>query len=170
MQFVKNAIAIWRDMRDNIRIVYVKGAIMDDTDTGLLSELRRDGRASLSDLATRLGLSRATVRIRIERLQQRGDIAGFTVVTRADAGPAPVRGLMLIGIEGRGAERIMARLSGFAAVTAVHSTNGKWDLIADLAAQTLEELDSVMFRIREIDGVMQSETNLILSTRRAGKR
>ena len=143
---------------------------MDDSDTQLLAELRRDGRASLSDLAQRLGLSRATVRVRIERLQQRGEIAGFTVLTRADAAQAPVRGLMLIGIEGRGAERIMARLAGFGAVTAVHSTNGKWDLIAELAAQTLEELDTVIFRIREIEGVMQSETNLILSTRRAGRR
>ncbi len=143
---------------------------MDDTDTRLLAELRRDGRAALSDLAARLGISRATVRIRIERLQQRGEIAGFTVLTRGDAAAAPVRALMLIGIEGRGAERIMARLAGFPAVMAVHSTNGKWDLIADLGAQTLEELDSVIFRIREIDGVMQSETNLILSTRRAGRR
>lgn len=143
---------------------------MDESDTQLLSELRRDGRASLSELAQRLGLSRATVRIRLERLVQRGEIVAFTVLTRGDASPAPVRALMLIGIEGRGAERIMARLAGFAAVTAVHSTNGKWDLMAELAAQTLEELDTVIFRIREIEGVMQSETNLILSTRRAGRR
>jgi DNA-binding Lrp family transcriptional regulator len=143
---------------------------MDHTDTLLIAELRRDGRASLSDLADRLNLSRSTVSIRIERLQQRGDISGFTVLTRADTALAPVRALMLIGIEGKGAERIMARLAGFPAVTAVHSTNGKWDLMAELAAQTLEELDTVIFRIREIDGVMQSETNLILSTRRAGRR
>jgi DNA-binding Lrp family transcriptional regulator len=143
---------------------------MDDTDLALIAELRRDGRAALSDLANRLNISRATVRIRIERLIQRGDISGFTILTRSDAAPAPVRALMLIGIEGRGAERIMARLAGFAAVTAVHSTNGKWDLVAELAAQTLEELDTVIFRIREIEGVMQSETNLILSTRRAGRR
>jgi DNA-binding Lrp family transcriptional regulator len=143
---------------------------LDDTDTQLLAELRRDGRASLSDLAARLGLGRATVRARMERLAARGDIAGFTVVTRADVQAAPVRALMLIGIEGRGAERIMARLTGQPAVLAVHSTNGKWDLIAELGAQTLEELDKVIFRIREIDGVMQSETNLLLSTRKAGRR
>ena len=38
-----------------------------------------------------------------------------------------MRGLMMIGIEGRGGDRIMARLTGLPAVTAVHSTNGKWD-------------------------------------------
>jgi DNA-binding Lrp family transcriptional regulator len=81
-----------------------------------------------------------------------------------------VRGLMLIGIEGRGAERIMARLTGIPAVQAVHSTNGKWDLIAELGAETLQELDEVIFRIRNIEGVMTSETNLLLSTRKAGRR
>ena len=162
--------AIMRVLGDALPITAAMVIIMDDTDTRLLAELRRNGRAALSDLAASLGVSRATVRARMERLAHSGEIAGFTVLTRADAAQAPVRALMLIGIEGRGAERIMARLAGFAAVTAVHSTNGKWDLIAELAAQTLEELDTVIFRIREIEGVMQSETNLILSTRRAGKR
>lgn len=143
---------------------------MDDLDQRLLAELRRDGRASLSELAERLGLSRATVRTRMERLTAKGEIAGFTVLTRSDATQAPVRGLMMIGIEGRGTEKITARLTGLAAVQAVHSTNGKWDLVAELGAQTLQELDEVLAAIRKLDGVVTSETNLLLSTRRAGRR
>ena len=143
---------------------------LDDTDHLLLSELRRDGRASLSDLAARLGLSRATVRARMERLTDRGEIAGFSVVTRGDVSATPIRALMLIGIEGRGAERIMARLTGLPQVQAVHSTTGKWDLIAEIGATTLTELDEVIFRIRNIEGVMTSETNLLLTTRKAGRR
>ncbi|MCU0731526.1 MAG: Lrp/AsnC family transcriptional regulator [Hyphomonas sp.] len=102
--------------------------MMDETDQRLVAELRRDGRAALSDLAERLGLSRATVRARMERLTARGDIAGFTVLTRGDVTPSPVRGLMMIGIEGRGGEKIMARLGGLPQVQAVHSTNGRWDV------------------------------------------
>ncbi len=144
--------------------------MMDDTDLRLIAELRRDGRAALSELAERLGLSRATVRARMERLAERGEIAGFTVVTRADVSAAPVRGLILIGIEGRGAERIMARLQGMPTVQAVHSTNGRWDLIAELGTQTLQELDETIMRIRNLEGVTTSETNLLLSTRKAGRR
>lgn len=143
---------------------------MDDIDQRLIAELRRDGRAALSDLAERLTVSRATVRARMERLIAKGEIAGFSVMTRADVTAAPVRGLMMIGIEGKGGEKVMARLTGIPAVTAVHSTNGRWDLIAELAAQTLQELDEVIYRIRNIDGVMQSETNLLLSTRKAARR
>lgn len=143
---------------------------MDEVDMRLIAELRRDGRASVQMLAQRLGVSRATVRLRLARLQAQGEILGFTAITRGDAAEAPVRGLMLIGIEGRGGDRIMARLAGMPEVTAVHSTNGRWDLVVDLAAQSLAELDEVLRRIRNLDGVMTSETNLLLTTRRARSR
>ncbi|WP_050522430.1 Lrp/AsnC family transcriptional regulator [Pseudorhodobacter wandonensis] len=143
---------------------------MDDVDQSLIAALRRDGRASLSDLAHTLGLARATVRARLERLQAAGEVVGFTVLTRGDVSALPVRALMMIAIEGRGAEKTMARLAGIPAVQAVHSTNGRWDLIAEIGTATLPELDEVMFRVREIDGVVTSETNLLLSTRRAGTR
>jgi len=145
--------------------LYAKGSDMDNTDQKLIAALRRDSRAPLSSLAVELGLSRTTVRSRIERLIERGEILGFTLRLKSDIAHAPVRGMMMLAIEGRGAEKIMHRLLGIAAVQAVHSTNGKWDLIAEIGTDTLEELDKVLFDIRRIDGVMRSETNLLLSTR-----
>lgn len=143
---------------------------MDERDQQLISELRRDGRASVQHLAERLDVSRATIRLRMARLQAQGEIVGFTAITRADVSDAPVRGLMLIGIEGRGGDRVMSRLSGMAQVTAVHSTNGRWDLIVEISALSLVELDDVLRRIRNLDGVVSSETNLLLSSRRATSR
>ena len=144
---------------------------MDSLDQKLVAELRRDGRAAISELAARLGASRATIRARLERLKAAGEIAGFTALTRADVSDAPVRGLMMLGIEGRGADKITARLTGMAAVSAVHATNGKWDLVVELATQSLIDLDEVLRRIRNLDGVTTSETSLLLSTRRpAGRR
>lgn len=146
------------------------GANMDDIDRKLLSALRRDSRTPLSDLATELGVSRATVRTRIARMVAQGDILAFTVQTPADVAQSPVRGLMLLGIEGQGTERIIHQLTGWPAVQAVHSTNGKWDLIVELGTETLEELDKVLLNIRKIDGVTTSETNLLLSTRAGTRR
>ena len=138
---------------------------MDDLDTALLAALRADARAPLSELAIKLGKSRATLRARIERMQARGDIQGFSVLTRQDTARAPVRGLMMLAIEGAGTTRLMHRLRGYPQVRAIHSTNGKWDLIVELGAQTLEDLDKTLFAIRELPGVTASETNLLLSTR-----
>ena len=142
---------------------------MDDTDQAIIRALRHDARASLSTLSETLGVSRATVRARIERLRARGDIVGFTVVLKGDVAQDPVRGLMMLAIEGRGADRIARTLTGMAEVRAVHSTNGRWDMIVELGTQTLEALDQVLAAIRRLDGVAQSETSLLLSTRRSGR-
>jgi len=140
---------------------------MDETDSRLIAALRHDARASLSDLSIRLGLSRTTVRSRIEKLQRRGDILGFTVVLRADTARDPVRGLMMIAIEGRGTERIIRQLQGMVEIRAVHSTNGRWDVIVEIGTDTLEQFDEVLFRVRKLDGVVASETSLLLSTRKS---
>lgn len=141
---------------------------MDEMDNRLIAALRHDARMSLSDLALRLDVSRATVRARLDRLKTRGDIVGFTVVTPADVAPDPVRGLMMIGIEGRGTERITRQLSTMADVRAVHSTNGRWDMIVEIGTETLEAFDAVLSRIRKLDGIVASETSLLLKTQKAG--
>ena len=139
---------------------------MDDTDHQLIAALRHDARASLSDLALLLGKSRTTIRGRIERLRQRGDILGFSVVLKEDVLRDPVRGLMMIGIEGRGTDRIIRQLHGLSEVRAVHSTNGRWDVIAEIGTATLETFDAVLAKIRRFDGVANSETSLLLATRK----
>lgn len=140
---------------------------MDDTDRKLISALRHDARASLSDLAIELGVSRTTVRARIERLRQSGEIVGFSVVLKGDAARDPVRGLMMLGIEGRGTDRILRQINGLSAVRAVHTTNGRWDVIVELGTETLEKLDQILAQIRKFDGVAASETSLLLSTRKS---
>lgn len=139
---------------------------MDKMDNALLAALKRNGRASLTELADILEITRSTVRVRLDKLVQDGEIAGFTVLTRSDVRTDAVRGLMMLEIAGRGAEKTMKQLQRIAQVKAVHSTNGTWDLIAEIGTETLEQFDQVLFDIRRLDGVTRSETNLLLSTRR----
>ena len=139
---------------------------MDELDSRLIAALKRNARASLSELAGILGVTRSTVRVRLERLVQGGEIAGFTVLTRSDVRPDPVRGLMMLEIAGRGADKVMKYLQRQPEVRAVHSTNGTWDLIAEIGTDTLEHFDQVLTAIRRLDSVTRSETNLLLSTRR----
>jgi len=142
----------------------------DETDLRLIAALRRDARMSLTGLAAKTGLSRATVRARLDRLVADGTIAGFTLVTRADLTESPVRALMSVAIEGAGTERVIARMLAMPAVQAVHTTTGRWDLIAEIATDSLSALDATLARIRQLDGVSSSETNLLMATRRGGAR
>jgi len=140
---------------------------MSDMDQKLLTLLRHDGRRSISDLAGELGVSRATVRARIARMEREGDIVGYTVILRADAISMPVRGIMLVEVEGRAADRVVDILGGFPEIVAIHTTNGRWDLVVELATTSLTDLDAVLRRIRMITGITGSETNLLLATPRS---
>jgi DNA-binding Lrp family transcriptional regulator len=139
---------------------------MDNTDKRLVAHLRQNGRASISELSAALNVTRTTARNRLDRLTEGGEIVGFTVLTRSDVATHPVRGLMMLEISGRGAEKVSRVLTKIPEVQAVHSTNGIWDLIAEIGTETLEQFDKVLTDIRRNDGITKSETNLLLSTRR----
>jgi len=137
---------------------------MDELDQQLVTLLRHNSRRSISDLAIELSTTRATIRARISKLEKSGDILGYTVVLRSDALEQSVRGIVLIEISGQAADRVVDILSGFSEITAIHTTNGQWDLIAELGAGTLAELDAVLRKFRMIPGISRSETNLLLAT------
>jgi DNA-binding Lrp family transcriptional regulator len=142
---------------------------MDILDERLVTLLRHDARRSISDLAIDLGVSRATVRARIERLEKQGEIIGYTVVLRADAIDQSIRGIMMIDIEGHAADKVVRALGGLSEVSAIHTTNGRWDLVVELSTATLTEFDAVLRRIRLIPGITGSETSLLLATPRTTK-
>jgi len=142
--------------------------MVNTLDERLISALRHDARASLSDLSIALNVSRTTVRSRIEKLQQNGTILGFSVVLKDTTKQDPVRGMMMICVEGRGTDRVVRQINGMTEVRALHSTNGKWDLIAEIGTTTLDEFDTVLGKIRKIEGVVISETNLLLATKKSG--
>lgn len=139
---------------------------MDDLDRKLITLLRHDARRSISDLAVDAGASRATVRSRLERLEKSGDIIGYTVILRADAVDQAVRGIMMIDVEGQAADRVVRALGGFSEVSAIHTTNGRWDLVVELSAASLTEFDAVLRRVRLLPGIAGSETSLLLATPR----
>jgi len=142
---------------------------MDNVDAKIITALRHNARASLSTLAGLIGVTRATIRTRLEKLEKSGDIIGYSVVTKGDVAGQPVRALMMLAIEGRGTERVVARLTGLPEVRAVHTTNGKWDLVAEIGTNDLLELDGVLAVIRRFDGVQSSETSILLASRKVQK-
>ncbi|ONG54398.1 AsnC family transcriptional regulator [Pseudoroseomonas deserti] len=140
--------------------------VLDETDRALLSLLRADARQPLTSLAAALDLSRATVKARIDRLLERGVIQGFTVVLRPEAEIAPIRAITMVEIDGNATDRITRRLQGLPSVTAIHATNGRWDLVLELEVASLEAFDAALREIRQIEGVANSESNLLLARRK----
>ncbi|GMA28635.1 Lrp/AsnC family transcriptional regulator [Arenivirga flava] len=137
---------------------------LSDLDRRLLAALREDGRMPVAELARRLQVARATITTRLDRLVTSGVIVGFSVRVRDEAALDRIRAVSLIEVEGRSTDAVIRTLRGFPEIAALHSTNGAWDLVAELHVDTLAEFDRVLGRIRGVDGVINSETSLLLSS------
>ena len=137
---------------------------LDDLDRRLIAELRTNGREAVATLAQTLGVTRATVNNRLARLVASGTVLGFTVRVREEAETDVIRAITLIEVEGRSTDDVIRKLRGFPEVQALHSTNGGWDLVADLRTSTLTAFDRLLGRIRSIEGVVNSETSILLSS------
>lgn len=137
---------------------------MDDLDQALLALLRADARAPAAALAKKLRVSRGTVQNRIARLTARGVIQGFTVRLRPALEDNRVRAVMCIAIEGERSQRVIKALSGLPEIEAIHTTNGRWDLVVDITADTLAGFSRALDRIRLIEGIASTETSLLLDT------
>lgn len=136
----------------------------DDLDRRIIAHLRVDGRASLSKLAEALGVARGTIQNRLDRLLATGTLLGFTVRVRDDYDDASVRAVMMIEVIGKSTTQVIQRLRGITEIRTLHTTNGNWDLVADIHAASLSDFDRVLREVRMIDGVANSETSLLLST------
>ena len=137
---------------------------VSDLDRRLIGALREDGRMPVAELARRLGVARATVTARIDRLVASGVIVGFSVRIRDETEVDRIRAISLIEVEGRTTDAVIRRLRGFPEIAALHSTNGGWDLVAELQVDSLADFDQVLGRIRATEGVVNSETSLLLSS------
>ncbi|SEG53961.1 Lrp/AsnC family transcriptional regulator [Bosea lathyri] len=138
--------------------------IFDELDRRLIAALREDSRAPISKLAAVLSVSRATVQTRLDRLLDSGAVLGFTIRVRQDYADDAIRAIMMIEVMGRSTTAVIRQLRGLPELHSLHTTNGTWDLIAEIRASSLTDFDRVLREVRAIDGILNSETSIMLSS------
>ncbi len=139
---------------------------MDATDQALIALLRQNARLNVADLAHKLKVSRGTVTNRIRRLEDEQVIVGYTVRLRPESEPDRIRAWMGVTVEGNRTREVIASLLGEPGVAALHDTNGRWDLLAELEVRSMGELSQVLERIRLVAGIRGTETNIHLASYR----
>jgi DNA-binding Lrp family transcriptional regulator len=140
-------------------------AELDDVDHALLALLRENARASTAELGRKLGLSRTTVQSRLQRLERRRVVAGYTVVVDEEAESQLVRAHVLITAAPKQGGAIEAALRRVPQLRLLHSVSGPFDFIAVLAAGSIGELDVLIDRIGALEGVERTTSAIVLSTR-----
>jgi DNA-binding Lrp family transcriptional regulator len=135
---------------------------LSPTDRRLIAALRENARASITELAQIANVSRTTVKARIDALIADGKIRRFTIETDTDVA-GEVRAITMIELQGRMSRGVIRTLRSIPEVAVIHSTNGAWDLVVELNAGSLSDFDRVLREIREVPGVLNSESSLLLS-------
>jgi len=139
---------------------------LDELDHRLIALLRQDARLPAATLAHKLGVSRGTVTNRLRKLEDGGVIVGYAVQLRPEERTDEIRAWMGILVEGNQTRTVIASLLGEPGVAALHDTNGRWDLLAELRAASMAELSQVLERIRLLKGIRSTETSIHLATYR----
>lgn len=137
---------------------------MDEIDKRLIRELELNARQPVAILARKLGLARTTVQSRIDKLEQDGTIAGYTL-RMGQRIQAALQATVLISYEPQSAAGVLARLRSIPQVRAARTTSGRFDMQISVEAETTSELDAILDQIGSAKGVKGSESLIHLSNK-----
>ena len=139
---------------------------MNNLDSQIIALLKRNARMSVTQMAQELAVSRVTIDTHIKKMEQSGVITGYTVKLGTEEFRHKVSGWILISVTANEEERAIEQLVNMPEITRLHTTNGKWDLAAEIQVLSLENFDSTISRLRQVKGIMDTDTSLLLSSRR----
>jgi len=132
------------------------------TDRRIVAALRQNARMSITELAHAAQVSRTTAKLRLDALLSEGRIRRFTIETDVDV-EGEVRAITLVELQGKLSRQVIRTLTGLPEVSTVHATNGAWDLVVEIRTGSLVDFDRVLRAIREIPGVINSQSCLLLA-------
>jgi DNA-binding Lrp family transcriptional regulator len=138
---------------------------VDDLDHKLLALLSADARVAVATLAARLGVARATVANRMARLEAEGIIGGYTVRLTDAAARRQITALVMINVDAKLGERVVAALRKMPAVASLKAISGIYDLAAEVRAETTEEIDRILDEIGKLPGIAHTTSSIVLSTK-----
>jgi DNA-binding Lrp family transcriptional regulator len=137
---------------------------LDATDLRLLDAMRRSPRASVTELASVVGIARGTVYSRVDRLEREGVVTGYGPdIDAVTAGLSVLAFTVLEIAQGTHASTIAA-LEQILEIVEIHTITGQGDLLCRIVARSNDHLHDVLQRIAAIDTVTRSQTQLALST------
>ena len=134
-------------------------------DQKLLMLLRQNARASITELAKAMHVSRSTVQNRISRLEAGGVIRGYSVQLGGEYSANQVEAHVSIKVFQKLTARTNMALEQISQVSQLFSVSGEYDLIAIVQAQSLEELSVVLDDIGNLEGVERTNSAVVLETR-----
>ena len=138
--------------------------MIDELDARLLLLLTDNPRLGVLECSRKLGVARGTVQARLDRLERRGVLQGFSPDLDLAALGYPLTGFVVLEIaQGRRVE-VMERLAEIDEVCEAHSTTGRGDLLVRVVARSHEDLQRVIEEVVDVPYVERTSTSIALTT------
>ena len=138
---------------------------MDEIDRSLIARLQDNARSPAAELARGLGLSRTTVQSRLERLERTGVITGYTVRLSDAHERGQIHAYVMLTVVPKQAASVVAAARRMPAVRLLQSVSGPFDLIAEAAAPSVADMDTLIDALGALDGVERTTSSIVLSTK-----
>ncbi len=136
---------------------------LDPVDFELIKLLKHNARATVTELAAALGVSRVTLKSRMASLRADGIIRRFTVDVAEPSDQDLIQAVSFLDLKLTKVEKVHRELKRMPEFTSLYSTNGKWALIANSETKNLAAFDELLNKIGKLDGVTNVETCLLLT-------
>ena len=136
--------------------------VNDKIDERIIGYLRNDARESFVEIGKKLKLSESAVRRRVKNLVDGGVIEKFTV----EMGEAnTTSAIVLISVDSStDTSKVSTKLTKLEAVKTVYEITGQYDISVIIRAQSITEINSCIDELRKIQGVIDTNTVIILRT------
>lgn len=138
---------------------------IDETDRRLIGKLRENARSPISDLARALGLSRTTVQSRLERLERLGVVTGYTLKVSEAYERGLIHAYVMLTTAPKQTAAVISAARATTAVRRLTSVSGPFDLIAEVATQTVSEMDALIDALGALDGVERTTSSVVMSVK-----
>ncbi|WP_298851050.1 Lrp/AsnC family transcriptional regulator [uncultured Ruegeria sp.] len=138
---------------------------MDQLDRRIIAALQANARASTTQIAATLGVARTTVHERMNRMEQRGVIEGYSVCLGSTEDIPKVQVIVMLEVQQKETTRIIKRLEAYPEVKLCLSINGEFDLMLSAEAPRLEDLDILVDELAKIPGVLRTNTSVVFGRR-----
>ncbi|AQA19169.1 AsnC family transcriptional regulator [Halioglobus japonicus] len=138
---------------------------LSKNDKRLLKALQRNARQSVSELARELDLSRTTVQKRLTALESNGVITGYKVKLSDSYRAETIQAYVNLVVDPRKGAMVTSALEKLPQVEALYTVSGKIDMVALMRVHSPAELDTTLDRIGETEGVRDTDSAIVLSTK-----
>jgi DNA-binding Lrp family transcriptional regulator len=138
--------------------------MITEKDEELISILRCNARASVSDIARATGVSRTAIQNRLTKLENSGVIKAYSIVLGSEYSNKLISANVSLKVNPNLRQNICIALRKIHNISHIYSISGEFDLLATIQAQTLEKLNEILNMVCSLEGVERTNSSIILDT------